>query len=146
MYYEDFSPNQKFSVKSVTVDEERMLAFAREYDPVPLHTDEDYAKATRFGRLIAPGVMSFMTVWAKFVENDIFADELIAGKSTKIEWFAPVFAGDVLSSEVFVSSMTERNAYNGIVELTFRVFNQGGKLVLTNVTETVVKRKAPISD
>ncbi|MBQ3065582.1 MAG: dehydratase, partial [Clostridia bacterium] len=44
-----------------------MIAFAQEYDPIPLHTDEEYAKASPFGGLIAPGVMSFMSVWAKYL-------------------------------------------------------------------------------
>ena len=32
-----------------------MLQFAYDYDNVPLHTDEEYAKTTHFGKLIAPG-------------------------------------------------------------------------------------------
>ena len=66
---------------------------------------------------------------------------MLAGKSTKIEWFKPVFAGDELSSEVVVTKLTERNEKNGIVEITFYVKNQNGDLVLTNVTEMIVKRK-----
>lgn len=142
MFFEEFYPEQKFRVSPVTIDKEKMLAFSLEYDPLPLHTDEDYAGKTRFGRLLAPGVMTFMAIWAEFVRNDVFADELIAGKSTKIEWFAPVFAADVLTAEVYVSALTERNPYNGIVEITFRVYNQDKALVLTNVTETIVKRRA----
>ena len=42
------------------------MAFARDYDNIPLHTDEEYAKTTPFGKLIAPGVMSFMLVIGRF--------------------------------------------------------------------------------
>ena len=41
-----------------------MMAFAHDYDNIPLHADEEYAKKTPFEKLIAPGVMSFMSVWA----------------------------------------------------------------------------------
>lgn len=41
-----------------------MLDFARLYDYIPIHTDEEYAKQTVFGALIAPGVMPFMTTGA----------------------------------------------------------------------------------
>ena len=85
--------------------------------------------------------MSFMSVWAKYLENDLAGDELIAGKSTKIEWIKPVFAEDVLSSTCTVSNLTKRNERNGLVELTFEVFNQHGDLVLTDVTEMIVKCK-----
>ena len=118
-----------------------MIAFANEYDNIPLHTDEEYAKSTRFGALIAPGVMSFMAVWAKYLEVDLYGEELIAGKSTRIEWHKPVYAGDVLTGKGTVSNVTVRNEKNGIAELTIQVYNQNGELVLTNVTEAVVKRK-----
>lgn len=72
------------NVAPAVIDKDKMLEFAKEYDDVPLHTDEEYAKTTPFGKLIAPGVMSFMAVWAKYLEVDFLGDELLAGKSTKI--------------------------------------------------------------
>ena len=118
-----------------------MLEFARTYDNIPLHTDEEYAKATPFGRLIAPGVMSFMSVWAKYLEVDFFGEELLAGKSTKIEWLKPVFADDVLTAKATVTGLTRRNPKNGIVEVTIEAYNQNGELVLTDVTEAIVKSR-----
>ncbi len=53
----------------------------------------------------------------------------------------PVFAEDVLSSTCTVSNLTKRNEKNGLVELTFEVFNQNGELLLTDVTEMIVKCK-----
>ena len=90
---------------------------------------------------IAPGVMSFMSVWANYLQIDLAGEELLAGKSTKIEWFKPVFAGDELTAEVVGTGLTVRNEKNGIVEITFYVKNQNGDLVLTDVTEMIVKRK-----
>lgn len=139
MYLNDLEMNTEIDIPEVIIDKAQMLEFARLYDPLPLHMDEEYAKGTRFGKLIAPGVMSFMAVWGKFVENDIFGDELIAGKSTKIEWFKPVFAEDVLRGKARISNIIRRNAYNGIAEITIDVYNQDGELVLTDVTESVVK-------
>ena len=139
MYFEEFKLGAKTEIAPAVIDKADMMAFADRYDNIPLHTDEEYAKNTIFGALIAPGVMSFMSVWAKYLEIDLAGDELIAGKSTKIEWFKPVYAEDVLKSTCTVSKLTKRNAKNGIVELTFEVFNQKGELVLTDVTEMIVK-------
>ena len=116
-----------------------MLDFARNYDNIPLHTDEEYAKSTHFGKLIAPGVMSFMAVWAKYLEVDFFGEELLAGKSTKIEWLKPVFAEDVLTGKATVTNLTKRSEKNGIVEVTIEAYNQHGELVLTDITEAIVK-------
>ena len=118
-----------------------MLHFAQTYDNIPLHTDEAYAKASVFGALIAPGVMSFMSVWAKYLEVDFFGKELLAGKSTKIEWLKPVYAEDVLTGKATVTRLVQRNAKNGIVEISIEAYNQKGELVLTNVTEAIVKCK-----
>ena len=121
------------------IKKEKMIDFALDYDNIPLHTDEEYAKTTPFGKLIAPGVMSFMSVWAKYLEVDFFGTELLAGKSTKIEWIKPVFADDVLTGKAEVTNLVKRNAKNGLVEISIQAYNQNGELVLTDVTEAIVK-------
>ncbi|MBR5288329.1 MAG: MaoC family dehydratase N-terminal domain-containing protein [Clostridia bacterium] len=141
MYFDDFSLHDAWDVAPVVVEKEKMIAFAREYDPIAIHTDEEYAKGTHFGALIAPGVMTFMSVWASFLSQNLFGDELIAGKSTKIEWHKPVYAGDTLYARSEVTALTVRNARNGIVEVTVTICNQHGVCVLSNVTEMVIKRR-----
>ena len=126
---------------STVIHKEKMIAFAEEYDNIPLHTDEAYAKSTPFGGLIAPGVMSFMSVWAKYLEVSFYEDALLAGKSTKIEWTAPVYAEDTLSGRATITNLIKRNEKNGLVEITIEAYNQKGDLVLTNVTEAIVKCK-----
>lgn len=141
MYLDDLHVGMVIDLPPVTVKWERMLDFARLYDPIPIHMDEEYAKGTQFGKVIAPGVMTFMSVWAEFMKVDLFGAELIAGKSTKIEWFKPVYAEDVLKGQARISDIRRRNKYNGICEVTVDVYNQLGELVLSDVTESVVKFK-----
>ena len=144
MYFDDLKLGMTVETEPVVIEKEKMMAFARDYDPLPLHTDEDYARSTPFGALIAPGVMSFMSVWAKYLEVNLFGRELLAGKSTKIEWLKPVYAGDTLSGKVTVTDLQKRNARNGLVEVTVYAYNQHGDLVLTDVTEAVVKCREEI--
>ena len=126
-------------IAPAVIEKQKMLAFAHDYDNVPLHTDEEYAKNTVFGNIIAPGVMSFMSVWAKYLEVDFFGEQLLAGKSTKIEWLKPVFAGDVLTGKATVTNLVRRNPKNGLVEITIHVCNQNGVPVLIDTTEAIVK-------
>ena len=142
MYFEEIHTGMTVQIAPAVIEKEKMLAFARTYDNIPLHTDEEYAKASPFGALIAPGVMSFMSVWAKYLETDFFGRELLAGKSTKIEWLKPVYAEDVLSGKGTITRTEQRNRKNGLVEITIEAFNQHGDIVLTNVTEAIVKCKA----
>ena len=82
-----------------------------------------------------------MSVWVKYLEVSFFGEELLAGKSTKIEWHKPVFADDALKGKATVTNLTQRNEKNGIVEITIEAHNQNGELVLTDVTEAIVKIK-----
>ena len=141
MYFEELKIGMTRPLAPVVIKKEKMLAFAKDYDPIPLHTDEEYAKTTPFGGLIAPGVMSFMSVWAKYLEADFFGEALLAGKSTKIEWCKPVYAGDALTGIVTITRLERRNAKNGIAELSLEAYNHNGDLVLTNITEAIVKCK-----
>ena len=139
MYFDDLKIGMMVDTAPAVIEKEKMVAFARDYDNIPLHTDEEYAKNTPFGKLIAPGVMSFMSVWAKYLDVDFFGEELLAGKSTKIEWMKPVFADDVLTGKATITNLVKRNAKNGLVEITIEAYNQDGVLVLTDVTEAIVK-------
>ena len=139
MYLDDLNTTMEFDLPPVAIERERMIEFSKLYDPFPLHHDEEFARNTRFGALVAPGVMAFMSVWARFIDANVLGDELIAGKSTKIEWFKPVFAGDTLTGKARITNLTRRNPYNGIAEVTIDVYNQHGVLVLSDVTESVVK-------
>ena len=141
MYFDDLKIGMTVDTAPALIQKEKMIEFAKDYDNIPLHTDEEYAKTTPFGKLIAPGVMSFMSVWAKYLEVSFFKDSLLAGKSTKIEWLKPVFADDVLSGKVTITNLVKRNEKNGIVEVTVEAYNQNGELVLKNITEAIVKCK-----
>lgn len=141
MFLDEIKIGEKIKIAPAVVEEEEMLAFSRRFNNIPVHTDKDYAKTTKFGKPLASGVMSFLVVWANYVQLDFAGEQLIAGKSSKIDWFKPVFAGDVLTGTAEVTAITPRNDYNGVLEVTIDVFNQSGELVLKNVTESIVKRK-----
>ena len=141
MYFDELKIGMTVDLASTVIHKEKMIAFAKDYDNIPLHTDEEYAKSTPFGGLIAPGVMSFMSVWAKYLEVSFYENALLAGKSTKIEWLKPVYAEDTLSGKATITNLIKRNEKNGLVEITIEAYNQNGVLVLTDVTEAIVKCK-----
>ena len=62
MYFEEFVLGMQTEIDGAAIEKSKMINFAKRYDNIPLHTDEEYAKSTFFGKLIAPGVMSFMSV------------------------------------------------------------------------------------
>lgn len=146
MYFNDLKIGMTVEIAPAVIEKQKMLDFAKTYDNIPLHTDEEYAKASPFGQLIAPGVMSFMSVWAKYLEVDFFGAELLAGKSTKIEWHKPVYAEDLLRGKAVITNLVRRNEKNGLVEITIEAYNQIGVHVLSNVTQAVVKCRQNTGD
>lgn len=139
MYFDELKIGMTVDTAPAVIHKDKMIAFAREYDNIPLHTDEEYAKSTPFGALIAPGVMSFMSVWVKYQEVDFFGNELLAGRSTKIEWLKPVYAEDVLIGKATITRLVKRSEKNGLAEISMDIYNQNGELVITNITEAIVK-------
>ena len=80
-----------------------------------------------------------MSVWAKYLEVDFFGKELLAGKSTRIEWIRPVYAEDILTGTAEITNLVKRSVRNGLVEISIKAYNQKGELVLMDVTEAIVK-------
>ncbi|MCC8108209.1 MAG: MaoC family dehydratase, partial [Planctomycetes bacterium] len=90
------------------------------------------------GRPIAPGVMTFMLIKARFIGMDYWGRNMLGGRSTRIEWFHPVYADDELTGEITITGKSRRNAHNGLVVITTRIFNQNCVQVIEDVTEMVI--------
>ena len=141
MFFDDITTGMKNDLDPVEVKEDEMLAFAKKYDNCPIHTDIEYAKTTKFGNILSPGLFTYALVWSKYLEKDYFGEELIAGKSTKMEWHAPVFAGDILYGKVKVVDKIDRNPKNGIVVIQINVYNKEDALLLSSTTEAIFKKR-----
>ena len=56
MFLEDFAVGQVFSsARHVRVDKDEIIAFAKKYDPQFFHLDEEAARSSIFGGLVASG-------------------------------------------------------------------------------------------
>ena len=141
MYFEELKIGMNAILPDVIMHKDDMISFAKKYDNIPLHTDEECAKTTRFSKLIASGMMTYLEIWAKYIETDFFGDELIAGKSNYIEWLKPVFSDDVLTGTVTLTKLTEKNEKSGIATITVNAVNQHGDCVIRTETEALIKRK-----
>jgi len=140
MYFEKFFVGQTFIIEPFAITREQIIDFAASYDPLPLHLDEEYAKTTRFGGLISSGVLSFMSLWVHLVEeHDPFGDDMVAGKSNHMEWFAPTYPNDELRGTVTVTKLTKRNNYNGIIEIEIDGWNQDDTHTLHGGAEVIVR-------
>ena len=45
MYFDDMKPGMTVEIAPAVIEKQKMMDFARTYDNIHLHTDEEYAKA-----------------------------------------------------------------------------------------------------
>ena len=139
MYLEDYTIGMEWKTEPVTIGREELVDFTMKYDPHPIHFDDEYAKHTRFKEIIAPGALTYLVVWSPFMKLNPFGDELVAGKSTKMEWHLPVYAGERLSGRFWVSKVEPLGRGKGLLEIQIEIHNQEGKRVLSGLTEAVMQ-------
>ena len=68
-HFEDFVPGLVSEFGPIAIDEADVVAYARRYDPQPIHVDRDAAAAGPFGGLIASGWHTVSLVMRILVEN-----------------------------------------------------------------------------
>jgi len=144
LYWEDFSKGgvAEYGPRLVTRDE--IVAFAAEFDPQSFHLDEDAARASMFGGLVASGWHSCSLLMR------IIADGFVVNSSSmgspgvdEVKWLAPVRPGDRLCvrATVLETRASRTRPEMGLVDFLFEMFNQARVPVLTLTTTSMFGRR-----
>ena len=143
MFFEDFESAAPTTSAARIITEADVNAFAAlTGDFVPLHTDEAYARTTRFGRRIAHGALVFSVSVGLATQMDLFDDSLIAFSGVdRLRFVAPVFLGDSVRVVKRVVDCKALGDGQGIVTFESRVLNQDGGLVVVYNDRLLVKRR-----
>ena len=142
---EDFHVGQKFATGSVTVTEEAIIAFARQYDPQDFHTDPVKAKESVFGGLVASGWHTTALSMKLIVEAMPKVKGGIVGlNAEKIFWPRPVRPGDRLSVEIEILELraSRSKPERGIMRTRSITLNQKGEPVMEKEDVIFVPRRA----
>lgn len=144
--FEDFVPGAVAEYGDTLVDRDDMVAFAREYDPQPMHLSEDAAKKTMLGDLIASGWYTAGLLMRMNCDQWLVdSSSLGAPGVDSVEWRAPVRAGDRLTvrSEILSARASRSRPEIGVVSFAFDVLNQDGVVVMRQVNPVMFGRRAP---
>ena len=136
IYFDDIEVGNRRELGSYTFTADEIKRFARQFDPQPFHLDEEAAKQSHFGGLVASGwhtASVFMKLQSRMI-NHIGAEVSKAGPSPgyrNLRWPKPVFAGDTLtySTEVVRKRELASRPQWGIVFSHITAVNQRGELV-----------------
>jgi acyl dehydratase len=142
LFLEEFRVGMAFETPARTVTETDIVNFAAlSGDYNPLHTNEEFAKAGRFGKRIAHGVLTLAILTGMWDKIGIISGSVEAFYGiSDLKFTRPVFIGDTIHAIIKVVDKQERES-NGMVTLSNEVLNQRGESVLVCNTKLVVKRK-----
>jgi acyl dehydratase len=135
-YFEDFAVGHAETHGPKTVTREEIIAFASEYDPQPMHLDEDAARLTMLGGLSASGWHTCVIMMR------LLADGMLANSSSmgspgieEMRWLKPVRPGDAISVRITVLDKRESKSRPemGLTRLQIEVLNQHGEKVAHEV-------------
>jgi acyl dehydratase len=149
-YFEDVSVGDRHSAGSVEVTEADVLAFARDFDPQPMHLDADAAARSRFRGIIASGWHTAALAMRLVALARPLGDTEVLGIGVEnLRWRLPVRPGDTLhvDIEVLSTAPSESNPCFGIVKFLITTSNQNGEIVMTHSPVCwVPRRDSGVSD
>jgi acyl dehydratase len=143
-YFEDFRLGQEITVGNYLVTADEIVEFAKKWDPQPFHTDEEAAKQSMFGGLIACGC--HLVSISILLENEAGTKpNIVAGLGwDHLRFPNPVRPGDKLSLTVVCLEKRglKSRAEQGIVRNLVTLTNQKGEPVLTYQDTIIVAKRA----
>ncbi|ELY50369.1 MaoC family dehydratase [Natronolimnohabitans innermongolicus] len=145
-YYEDIEIGETKEFGEFHGTEAEIVEFAEQYDPQPFHTDEDAAKESAFGELVASG-------WhTASISMRILADGPITERAgmgargvDELRWKRPVKPGDTLSvrTEVVDKRVSDSDPKRGYVDSDTETIDQNDEVVLSWIGLGMVERRTP---
>lgn len=131
--FEDFVPGSSIDLGHKDVTASEIIEFASEYDPQPMHLDEEAGRLSILGGLSASGWHT-CSMYMRLLCDAFLLDSTSQGAPgiDRIKWKKPVLAGDRLSGHVTVLSArpSQSRPTIGIVAFRSELFNQRGESVL----------------
>ena len=144
-FWEDFPPGWVFENGTRTLSADEIIAFARQWDPQRFHTDEEAARASPFGGLVASGWQTGC-VAMRLMCDGYLADSTCVGSPgiEELKFLKPVRPGDALRfrAEVLDARPSQSRPDRGIVRWQWQVLNQRAEVVLSMLGTQIFLRRA----
>ncbi|MDO8478440.1 MAG: MaoC family dehydratase [Candidatus Rokubacteria bacterium] len=143
-YWDDIKEGEVVELGSRTMEKDRMVAFAREFDPQPFHTDEKAAEASIWGGLIASGWLTGSVLMRIFYDGYLKDTASLGSPGIdELRWLKPVRPGDTLTVRLTVleTAASRSKPDRGIVRSLMEVVNQHGEIVMTTKGVNFFRRR-----
>lgn len=142
-WFDDLVIGMRFKSNDMQVTESDIKRFASEFDPQPMHLDDDAAAKTLFKGLAASGWHTAAIAMNLAVQIRPFGPHPLIGMGVDgLRWMVPVRPNDVLHLEGEVMSLTpSKTKPQGIALVKWTLYNQKGEEVYTFTPIAIVPRR-----
>ncbi len=144
-YLEDFSTDWTAEYGPHRVTREEIVAFAAQFDPQPMHLDEEAARHTMLGGLAASGWHT-CCIMMKMIADNLLLDTASMGAPgiEEVKWLKPIRPGDSLTVRGKVTAVraSQSRPDRGFVTFFWEVINDRGECAMTLVCTQMVERRA----
>lgn len=143
LYFEDLTLGRRVATQSLGVDAAAIKEFASRFDPQPFHLDENAAKESFFGELVASGWHTAALTMRLLVTSGLPIAGGVIGAGGELQWPRAVRPGDVLSvtAEVIAAVPSRSRPERGMVTVRSETRNQAGEVVQVMTARLVVPRR-----
>jgi acyl dehydratase len=146
--FEDFPPGHFGSFGPRHVTREEMLAFAAEFDPQPMHLDEEAAQRSMLKGLAGSG-WHLGSIMMRMIFDGFMGRTASLGSPgiSELRWLAPFRPGDDLTLDVDVveARVSRSRPDTGIVTFKCTARNAAGQPLCDWVSPIIVKRRAAVA-
>jgi acyl dehydratase len=132
MHHEDLVIGKAYTLNSRLITKDEIIAFARAFDPQPMHLDEAAARQTLAGGLCASGFHTCAILMRMLCDGLILKSASLGSPGVdEVRWLKPVRPGDVLHARY---TCTEKRVlasrpHVGLSKITFEMLNDTGDVV-----------------
>ena len=141
LYFEDFPLGEVVEYGGVDVSVDEIIAFARDFDPQPFHTDEEAAAAAT-GGLIASGWHTSALLLRMNCEAFLMCAAILEEAGVEeVRWRQPVRPGDRLHVRRQTLACREGRTSVGEVEFLYEVINQNGVAAMIQRSVLLLKQR-----
>lgn len=145
LYFEDFAVGEVKTYGPRVITREEIVAFAVEFDPQPMHLDEEAARHSLLGGLAASGWHT-CSLMMRLICDGFVLDTASMGSPgvDEIKWLAPVRPGDSLSvrATVLETRVSNSKPNRGFVTFRYEILAGGETVVMTMKTALMVQRRS----
>ena len=131
-YFEDITEGEPLDCRKVVITREDIIEFGKRFDPQPFHTDENAAKESIFGGLVASSLHTLAACTKAVVEAQGGVMILSGVGMDEAVMFNPVRPGDILSVQAWWTALkrSQSKPDKGFASIKCRVTNQNGEPVI----------------